>query len=220
MCDKEKVSVEHAPPKSFFPSGMRNNLITVGSCQEHNGGTSLDDEYVKNFITMLICGNETAYKQFSEKTIKSFKRSPALLQSTAEKQHPVNFNGIQTVALEIDRDRLDLVMRKIAYALFYHKYNQRWLRKLITATTHLKTPEFKNDEFGQLIEKAQLKHSPMYEGNNPDVFKFAFIELDDNIYNKFLRMKFYDGFEIWIIPDENSGDGKTGLLNSGTNGLL
>ena len=211
MCDKEKVSVEHAPPKSFFPSDMRNNLITVDSCQEHNEDTSLDDEYVKNLITMLIYGNDTAYKQFSEKTIKSFKRSPALLQSTTEKQHSVNFNGVQTVAFEIDRDRVDLVMRKIAYALFYHKYNRRWLRKLITATTHLKTPEFKNDKFGQLIEKVQQEHIPIYEGNNPDVFKFAFIELDDDIYNKFLRMKFYDGFEIWMIPDEDTGDSEPEL---------
>lgn len=211
MCDKEKVSVEHAPPKSFFPSDMRKNLITVDSCQEHNEDTSLDDEYVKNLITMLIYGNTTAYKQFSEKTIKSFKRSPALLQSTTEKKHSVNFNGVQTVAFEIDRDRVDLVMRKIAYALFYYKYNQRWLRKLITATTHLKTSEFKNDEFGQLIEKVQQNHTPIYEGNNPDVFKFAFIELDDNIYNKFLRMKFYDGFEIWMIPDENAGESEPEL---------
>jgi hypothetical protein len=205
MCDKEKVSVEHAPPKSFFPSDMRNNLITVDSCQEHNEDTSLDDEYVRNLITMLTYGNDTAYELFSEKTIKSFKRSPALLQSTTERQHPVNFNGTPTVALEIDRDRVDLVMRKIAYALFYHKYNKRWLRKLITATTHLKTPEFKNDEFGEVIEKAQRDHALVYEGNNTDVFKFIFIDLDDNIYNKYLRMKFYDGFEIFMIFDEDSG---------------
>ena len=118
MCGKKKVSIEHSPPKCFFPISQRINLITVDSCKEHNEDTSLDDEYVKNLITMLIDGNSTAYRQFSEKTIKSFKRSPALLQSTTEKQHPVNFNGIQTVAFEIDRDRVDLVMRKIAYALF------------------------------------------------------------------------------------------------------
>ena len=211
MCDKEKYSIEHAPPKSFFPPDMRINLTTVDSCQEHNEDTSLDDEYVRNLITMLIYGNATAYKQFSEKTIKPFKKSPALLQRTTEKQHPVNFNGTQTVALEIDRDRVDLVMRKIAYALFYHKYNQRWLRKLITATTDLKTPEFKNDEYGQLIEEAQRDHTPVYEGNNPDVFKFSFIELDANIYNKYLRMKFYDGFEIWMIFDEDAGDSEPEL---------
>lgn len=206
MCNKEKISVEHAPPKSFFPSGMRNNLITVGSCQEHNEDTSSDDEYVRNLITMLINGNSTAYKQFSEKTIKSFKKSPLLLQRITEKQHPVSFNGVKTMALEIDRDRVDLVMRKIAYAIFYNKYNQRWLRKLMTATTHLKTPEFKNDEFSKLIENIQQKHIPEYEGDNPDVFQFAFIKLDDNIYNNFLRMKFYDGFEIWIFPDEETGE--------------
>ena len=199
MCNKEKVSVEHAPPRSFFPSGMRNNLITVDSCQEHNEDTSLDDEYIKNLITMLIGGNPTAYKQFSEKTLKSFKRSPALLQSTTEKQYPVNFN------------RVDLVMRKIAYALFYHKYNQRWLRKLITATTHLKTSDFENDDFGQLIEGVQQQHTPTYEGDHPDVFQFAFIQIDDDINNQFLRMKFYDGFEIWMIPDENAGESEPEL---------
>lgn len=214
MCDKEKVSVEHAPPKCFFPSEMRNNLITVDSCKEHNEDTSLDDEYVKNIITMIFDGNDTAYKQFSEKTIKSFQRSSALLQRTTQKKHSINFNGIDTLAFEIDRDRIDFVMRKIGYALFYHKYNQRWLRKLITATTHLKTPEFQNDEFGKLIEDAQNQHKPIYEGSNTDVFKFCFISLDDDIYNKFLIIKFYDGFEMWLIPDEESGESEPELKTS------
>ena len=194
-----------SPPKCFFPKLQRNNLITVDSCKEHNEDTSLDDEYVRNIITMMIQGNSTAYEHFSNKSIKSFEKSHALLQSITEKQHPINFNGNQTVALEINRDRIDVIMRKIAYALFYHKHKQRWLRKLITATTHLKTSDFENDDFGKLIEELQQQHTPAYEGTNPDVFKFAFIKMDDDINNQFLRMKFYDGFEMWIIPDDNVG---------------
>ena len=211
ICGKEQESIEHSPPRCFFPKDQRNNLITVDSCKEHNEDTSIDDEYVKNIVTMIIGGNSTSYKQFSEKTIKSFKRSPALLQSTTEKKHPVEIDGVQTIALEIDRDRIDVIMRKIAYALFYHKYNKRWLRKLITATTHLKTPNFENDDFGKLIEETQQNHTPVYEGNNPEVFQFAFIQLDDDINNRFLRMKFYDGFEIWMIPDENAGESEPEL---------
>ena len=211
ICGKEKASIEHSPPKCFFPISQRINLITVDSCKEHNEDTSLDDEYVKNIITMLIGGNSTAYKQFSEKTIKSFERSPALLQSTIEKQHPIKFNGVETLVLEIDRDRLDVVIKKIAYALFYHNYKQRWLRKLITATTHLKTPNFENDDFAKLIEEVQLKHNPKYEGSNPEVFQFSFIRLDDDINNQFLRMKFYNGFEIWIFPDEDAGESEPEL---------
>jgi len=206
LCGKKKVSIEHSPPKCFFPKNQRKNLITVDSCKEHNEDTSLDDEYVKNILTMLIGGNSTSYKQFSEKTIKSFKRNSALLHTITEKKHPIEFNGVQTLALEIDRNRVNIIMRKIAYALFYHKYNQRWFRKLITATTHLKTLNFENDNFAKIIENIQLKHKPIYEGTNPKVFKFAFIQLDDNINNQFLRMKFYDGFEMWIIPDECSGE--------------
>lgn len=205
ICDKEKFSAEHAPAKSFFPSNARNNLITVDSCQVHNEDTSLDDEYVRNVITMMIQCNPIAYQHFKAKSIKSLSRSPALLSSLTEAHQPITVNGIQTIAIGIDRDRVDKVMRKIAYALFYHKFGQRWLRKLITATTHLKTPNFENDDFGELIEEIQRQHTPTYEGNNPTIFQFAFISTDGEINNQFLRMKFYGGFEIWIIPDENVG---------------
>ncbi len=201
ICGKEKESVEHAPPKSFFPKGKRNSLITVNSCKVHNQDTSLDDEYVRNIITMMIQGSSIAYDHFLTKSIKSFSRSPALLKSTTEKWHPVNYNGVDTKAIEIDRDRVDVVMRKIAYAVFYHKYSQRWLRKLITATTYLKIPNLENDDLGDMIEELQNKHTPAYEGNNPEAFQYAFMETDGNINNQILRMRFYEGFEIWMIPD-------------------
>lgn len=193
---------------------MRNNLITVNSCKEHNEDISIDDEYVRNIITMITDANHVAYKQFLHKTIKSLKRKPALLNLFTKNKISVNFNGIETEALEIDRDRVDLVMKKIAYAIFYHKYHQRWLRRLIIVTTHLKTPTLNNDEFGQLIEKTQQEHNPVYEGSNPDVFKFIFLESDKEIYNKILRMKFYDGFEIWVFPDEEAGDNEPELATN------
>jgi hypothetical protein len=74
ICGGEKVSVEHAPPKGFFPSDKRNNLITVDSCKEHNEDTSRDDEYVRNIITMMIQGNSTAYQHFKTKSRIIYKQ--------------------------------------------------------------------------------------------------------------------------------------------------
>ena len=43
--DKESLTKEHVPPKSFFPKSDRDSLITVPACVKHNGGKSDDDEY-------------------------------------------------------------------------------------------------------------------------------------------------------------------------------
>ncbi len=64
MCDQEKTSVDHAPPKGFFPNGLRDQLITVPACQLHNEDSSSDDEYTRNIITMLITNNQTAIDHF------------------------------------------------------------------------------------------------------------------------------------------------------------
>lgn len=51
-CQATPVTVEHAPPKSFFPKDKRKNLITVPSCAEHNNAKSNDDIYVLAQVTM------------------------------------------------------------------------------------------------------------------------------------------------------------------------
>jgi hypothetical protein len=56
-CGKEQTSVEHIPPKSFFPKNQRKNLLTVPSCDEHNQQKSTDDEYVKAILLSSILAN-------------------------------------------------------------------------------------------------------------------------------------------------------------------
>ena len=82
ICGQPATSVEHAPAKCFFPEDKRVNLTTVDSCSVHNEDTSKDDEYVRNIIAMSIGNNQVAYSHFLQKCIKSFERSPKLLQST------------------------------------------------------------------------------------------------------------------------------------------
>ena len=50
FCGGEVSGVEHIPPKSFFPKGKRENLITVESCDIHNQNKSKDDEYVRTIF--------------------------------------------------------------------------------------------------------------------------------------------------------------------------
>jgi hypothetical protein len=216
ICDKEKHSVEHAPAKCFFPTDKRTNLITVDSCVEHNEDTSKDDEYVRNIIAMSITNNEIALNHFIEKCVKSFMRSPALLKMTTENQQRVYIQDSQstdselkpTFAFGIDRNRINLVMRKIAYAVFFHENGTKWNRNLFAGTEHLRTQGMQADDLGLLIQGAKklLKNIP-FKGENPEVFQYAFMQTDsDDINDQIMIMKFYEGFEMWIFPENGTNE--------------
>lgn len=208
ICGNTTTSKEHAPAKSFFPADpeFRKNLIKVHSCAEHNEATSKDDEYVRNLIAMSIGNNAVAFKQFFEKTKKSFMLSPGLLKTTTKNSQHVYADegqGIkQTLAFEIDRNRVDKVLKKIAYALFYHNHDQIWRRGLIVQSEFFRTHTMEADAFGQLIQKVrQMLGDIELTGDNPQVFKYKFLPTEsDDINNQLLVMKFYEGFEVWIAP--------------------
>ncbi len=208
ICGEQATSVEHAPARCFFPEDRRVNLTTVESCATHNEDTSKDDEYVRNIIAMSIGNNQVALTHFLQNCMRSFNRSPRLFQATtginkrvyiAETEH----SNIQpTYAFSIDRDRINLVMRKIAYATFFKKYEMPWNRELAIGTEYLRTSDMKADDFGLLIQEAKrLIGAPTYEGNNPEVFKFSFLQTEsDDVNEQLLIMSFYEGFEAWVFP--------------------
>ena len=107
--------------------------------------------------------------------------------------------GIQhTFAFEIDRNRFDKVMKKIGYALYYHTYNKVWQRGLIVATDCLLNIGLQQDEYGQLISMyRQQIIEPIFDGKNPKVFQYKFQETESE--EVILWMKFYEGFEVFII---------------------
>lgn len=213
ICGKKACSSEHAPAKSFFPIGRRDNLIQVPSCSEHNEGTSKDDEYVRFIISAHFRNNTVGEGQSIDKSIKTLKRSPALAAALSENKIPatiINNDNSETssLALMIDRKRFDREICKNAYAVFFHKYQRRWNRELNVFTYELFDSCGKPDIKGQFVlgKKRVLQSIGMqlrFEGGNPEVFKYAFVgagEIDDNI----LVMVFYEGFEVWIFPMANT----------------
>jgi hypothetical protein len=212
ICGEPATSVEHAPAKCFFPSDKRVNLTTVDSCSLHNEATSKDDEYVRNVIAMTIGNNNVALRHFLDTCIKSFIRSPKLLQATTSVNKTVYVKEQEgedikpTYAFKIDRSRIDLVLRKIAYATFFKKYNTTWNRELIIGTEYLRTSGIEADDLGLIIQNAKkVLDQPVYEGNNQEVFRFSFQQTDtEDINDQILIMSFYEGFEVWIFPINDS----------------
>lgn len=66
-CNKKGETKEHIPPRSFFPSGEKEQLLTVKSCIEHNNKKSKDDLYVLAQICMNASPNNRAREIFINK---------------------------------------------------------------------------------------------------------------------------------------------------------
>jgi hypothetical protein len=168
----------------------------------------MDDEYVRNIIAMTLGNNGHALTHFLTTCIRSLKRSPALTKTTTEINKGVFIaekgkSGLQkSLMLQIDRERVDLVLRKISYALFFYRYSTPWETELIIGTEYLFTDDPQQDEIGKFIRESKLSNDLLnYEGSNPEIFKFVFTSNDDDEkHNHILRMKFYEGFEAWAVP--------------------
>lgn len=205
MCDAESTSVEHTPPKSFFPSDKRINLITVPACKTHNEKTSNDDEYARNIITMSIENNQTSIDHFFDKSLRSFKRNKPLASEIINTLKDVSFYKLNAKSFQLDRPRFDRVIRKIAYALFYKEYGYTWKRLLAAMTNQLKMADMKNDHLGDHFESLSDDLNELQlKGENPSVFQYAFIDFGTDKNDKALFILFYEGFPFWIVPDKTS----------------
>lgn len=213
ICGQPATSQEHAPARCFFPKGEVKGILTkVDSCASHNEDTSKDDEYVRNIIAMTIGNNEVALSHFLQSCVKSFIRSPKLLSATTKVRKRVYYKEKEnddikpTYAFQIDRDRIDLVMRKIAYATYFKKYGTTWNRELAIGTDFLRHDGMDVDDFGHLIQSAKkVLDTPTFEGTNPEVFKFSFLQTESEDTNdQILVLKFYEGIEVWVFAQADT----------------
>lgn len=208
LCNDESTSVEHVPPKGFFPSDKRINLITVPSCSVHNQNSHLDDEYVRNFIALTKGNNEIGVKHFRDKGVKSLQKSPKLFNATAKTPKLINLikgnDESKSLTFEVDMSRFDRVLKKIAYGLYYYVFKETWNRELVIAKMNLVTEASEIDPISERINYyPDLKASANYQGNNPEIFQFAFLSSRSHP-DKLLAMKFYEFFEVWAGPRESS----------------
>lgn len=214
FCGQPKTSREHVPPQSFFPDeeALRKNLITVPSCTEHNQDTSDDDEYIRNIILMFIGNNDVAAQHFMDKGKRSLERNAALLAQTVGNARQVYARKegepiTPTVAFEVDRKRIDRMLRKMGYALFFHQYKKPWPRGLAIMSEHFRMGDMLPDAGGAFVRTFASMLPPQdFLGQNKAVFQYRFFPSknedapDDNL----LQLKFYESFEVWLTPDPGS----------------
>ncbi len=104
-CEEKGETKEHIPPRSFFPDGEKEQLLTVKSCKKHNNAKSTNDLYVLAHICMNASPSNRAREVFLQKV------SPQLAFHDGAFRKKLVDGAIKlengTVAYKVDTVRLD-----------------------------------------------------------------------------------------------------------------
>src|SRR5690348_15316523 len=111
-CGAPKTSDDHIPPKNLFPIN-RTNLITVPSCNEHNGKQSELDERFRNYIAAKVGNPTPAGHLLLEKTIRRIVRSRKTTQRPSD---------LAAFEVKIESDAFTPVVERITRGLYWQRY--------------------------------------------------------------------------------------------------
>lgn len=231
MCDKEATSVEHVPPKCLFPefkdsgSNHRINLITVPSCDLHNGKKSRDDEFLMVSIAGILGNNSIGYEHYCGKIQRSLRRtSYKLLKQVFLKGEILRLNN-KNKFMDIlwgtpDHSRLMECFHHIAYGIHRHHFGINFEGKVKPYLGFIHPAQKNPIEFKKFIEhrasidlEGRVKH-----GENQGVFYYQFTDPDR--FGLYLgRLCFYQNVNVYVsyLPEGFSPPFDLGmeLLNSG-----
>jgi len=116
-CNEKGITKEHIPPRSFFPDGEKEQLLTVKSCERHNNAKSKDDLYVLAQICMNASPNNRAREVFVKKVVPQLDfNNGALRKRLADGAVPLG-NG--AVKYKVDVARLDDFFTALSCGLIF-----------------------------------------------------------------------------------------------------
>lgn len=215
MCEALATTKEHIPPKALFPKqkdllgelGLRKQLITVPSCEEHNNGKSKDDEYLAFCLSTCFHGNAIKNTLFNTKVMRAINRRPETYSNFLDNyqhvalKHP-DGEVEHTAAYAIDLKRFDSIMSHLARGLFYHHTQTKWKSDVIVMSNELldlnSTHAEKINEFtDDTIKRVSALFSDIKShGQNPEVFSYKIY--DDRPKGFVILMNFYSAIKIAV----------------------
>ncbi len=214
-CDKDMTSVDHVPPKCFFPeikdrsdsADFRKNLITVPSCDEHNLQTSKDDEYLLAVIVTHFENNAIAQEHFTSKLSRSFRRNPRLAQRLAGSSTEVTVDGTKGAILNAESKRMNDGFTKIAKGIYFHEYKDKLTEPLMIVSPSILQPNKwqKNKDEAMLKTVSMILSNVVKRGDNPEVFSYQSFRAS-NPRITIIRLVFYEAFEIFVFSGKAISD--------------
>lgn len=215
MCGALKTSVEHVPPKGLFPKSkdlpqgvnLRKQLITVPACDAHNIEKTCDDEYLMYVLVLGIQNNATAQGQINTKIIRALEKNPSVAKLISQKQQSVYVEDTalgtvkNTQAFQIDSDRVNNAFDHIGRALYFHHLKFKWTESIQVIPLFL--PALDGESLQELnkyldllrIYIEQIMANQPSHGENPEVFKYQILEMDQSSL-VIMLLTFYEGSKV------------------------
>ena len=218
MCDRPGTTTEHSPPQCLFPEDkdlppgqhLRNKLITVPSCAEHNTKKSCDDEFLLYTLVINLPANGTAFQQFSTKILRAIKRNPSLIKRLFSSVHPVILKSHETgrtensLAYNIDGKRFSGALEKVARGIYFNHFKRQWKFNVDVQPEFLisidQPTSIMTNELTRVISIASDKlfeGQPSY-GANPSVFRYQVQEIPEQ-NQVIMRLCFYGGGYVTVL---------------------
>jgi hypothetical protein len=120
------TTVDHVPPKGFFPTPRPSNLITVPCCQECNSSYSKDDEAIRAWFSMWLNASKAAEWIIQNKVLPGIiSRSPPFRESFLSKMEDFRFltvedGEIDAVRYAMDAARIERFLIRVVRGLLTH----------------------------------------------------------------------------------------------------
>lgn len=228
MCEAPMTSMEHVPPRCFFPAAkdlpagvsLRENLITVPSCDAHNGAKSKDDLYLLYSVIFSLPTNDVAKNHFAAAVMRRIEERPALVNNLMGTYTRVVAVDTQTgaaqstVAINIDGNRLDGSLAHLARGLHFHHLGAKWTGPIMVHTEFLlgsidpaDAREVNAPRERIVRQFDQAFAGDAFHGNNPDVFRYQVKAATADVPTM-MRLHFYGDVKVSLIfAGASPGDG-------------
>jgi len=166
-CNQKGVTKEHIPPRSLFPDGEKEQLLTVKSCEKHNNAKSKDDLYVLAQICMNASPSNRAREVFINKVAPQLDfNNGALRKKLANGAEPLG-NG--AVKYKVEVSRLDDFFTALSCGIIYKSCGSSLPDNYKIAHVY-HSLQNDNDGMAQVIEDAIDK---LYSGVPMDFMEFG-----------------------------------------------
>jgi hypothetical protein len=105
------------PPRSFFPDGEKEQLLTVKSCEKHNNAKSKNDLYVLAHICMNASPSNRAREVFRNKVLPQLEFNNGALRKKIANEAVLLSSG--AVKYPVDVTRLDDFFSALSCGIIY-----------------------------------------------------------------------------------------------------
>jgi hypothetical protein len=207
MCEAAPTSVEHVPPRCFFPErkdlpagvDYRKGLITVPSCDAHNSDKSKDDVYLLAVIAAYYGNNQPSKDHYQAKILRALKKSTGFAHCVLTGREKVVLGSEVTTAIRVDTKRFLQGLVHITHGLYVHTYGTKCPHPVQVHTPALYGEDKRpRQDVKYLIDLVRpVFAAVLLHGDNPAIFQYQVAQLPGE--TTVFKLLFYQGVEVLAI---------------------